>query len=93
MRINKRYLVMLILILIMGGAAYVYFNRNKNELSIKSIKLSELQNNSEFSLTGVVEPKNISDYKLDKNKGIIIERKVKVGDEVKKARPYMYIRI
>ncbi|MET1942808.1 hypothetical protein ABXL60_05330 [Enterococcus faecalis] len=91
MRINKRYLVMLVLILIMGGAAYVYLNRNKNELLIKSIKLSELQNNSEFYLTGVVEPKNIIDYKLDKNKGIISERKVNVGDEVKKGQVlYVY---
>lgn len=83
---KKRILFLVSTILIILTVVYISLKQNNNQQSIQSIKLSELQIKSDFYLTGVIEPKNVIDYKLDKNKGVISERKVNVGDTVEKGQ-------
>lgn len=74
---------------ILGGN---YYLKKRARVTVYPIKISALQISSNFYLTGVIEPEAVMDYKFDKNRGIISEKMVSVGDKVEKGQPlYRYL--
>lgn len=73
------------LCLLVAGGIYFYLNTSKptNQQQIAGVSLKDLQPRLDFYLTGVIEPNKTTEYKLDKTKGTITEKKVEIGDQVK----------
>lgn len=78
-------------ILVAGVVGTVCYIKKAKRVTVRPIKISELQISSDFYLTGVIEPETIIDYKFDKNRGVISEKKVNIGDSVEKGQAlYLY---
>lgn len=73
---------LLLLLITVLGSVVLFRSKSNKEPKMNVISLGELQPKVDFYLVGSIEPNRTVEWKLDKNKGVITEKKVSIGDRV-----------